>query len=163
MNFKNYINKVPNFPHKGIVFRDIQPLLENNEVFNNAIKFMGNLVETPDLWVAVESRGFIFASALAAKFGGGISLIRKKGKLPPDNLVSISYDLEYGSGILEMKKSTLIKKAVIVDDVLATGGTLKAAEFLCKKSNLIIQDKLVLIDICISDLSNEVKSLIPYG
>lgn len=163
MNFKNHINNIVDFPQPGIIFRDIQPILENPDVFRCAIQSMGKLVIKPDLWVGIESRGFIFAAALAAQFGGGVKLIRKKGKLPPNNLNTVKYNLEYGSDSLQMEKGNDLKKVVIVDDVLATGGTIKAAETLCLKGNYEVTDKLVLIDIMISDISNEVKSLIQYG
>jgi adenine phosphoribosyltransferase len=163
MNFKSYIESVPNFPKKGIIFRDIQPLLENSLAFKNSIKEMGALVSLPDVWVGVESRGFIFASALSVMFGGGVCLIRKKGKLPNKNLNSISYGLEYGLDTIQMKSSKIQKKAIIVDDVLATGGTINAAQKLCEKSNYKVLDILVLIDLGLNpSLSKQVKSLIRY-
>ena len=163
MNFKSYIESVPNFPKKGIIFRDIQPLLENSLAFKYSIKEMGALVSLPDVWVGVESRGFIFASALSVMFGGGVFLIRKIGKLPNKNLNSISYGLEYGLDTIQMKSSKIEKKAIIVDDVLATGGTINAAQKLCEKSNYKVLDILVLIDLGLNpSLSKQVKSLIRY-
>ena len=79
--YKEHIGKIENFPIDGITYRDIQPLLAKHTVFMDAIKDMGNLIETkPDYWIALESRGFLFASALSMLFGGGVRLIRKKGK-----------------------------------------------------------------------------------
>jgi adenine phosphoribosyltransferase len=162
INFKDYIEDIPNWPKEGITFRDIQPLLKNQYVFKEAIKRMGNMVETPDYWVAIESRGFLFASALSYKFGGGIRLVRKPAKLPNFELRTEFYQLEYGSDSLEMayyggESGT----CVIVDDVLATGGTLKAAEKLCKQVGLNVIDKLCLMDIGISNRT-DIKSLIQY-
>jgi adenine phosphoribosyltransferase len=82
-DFKNYINDIPDFPKPGIIFKDIQPLLSNGEVFDKAIIKMLNLVHKPDYFVGVDSRGFIFASAMASKTQNGLKLVRKKGKLPP--------------------------------------------------------------------------------
>ena len=104
INFKDYIQTIPDFPKEGIMYRDIQPLLANQNVFKEAIKRMGTLVEILDYWVAVEARGFLFASALSYKFGGGIRMIRKKGKLPTKDNWGLPYNLEYGTDILEMSK-----------------------------------------------------------
>lgn len=162
INFKEYIEDIPNWPKEGITYRDIQPLLKNQYVFKEAIKRMGNLVETPEYWVAIDSRGFLFASALSYKFGGGIRLARKAGKLPNFEIRAQFYDLEYGKDSLEMayydgESGT----CVIVDDVLATGGTLTATEKLCKQVGLTVIDKLCLVDIGISNRT-DVKSLIQY-
>ena len=95
--YKEHIGKIENFPIKGITYRDIQPLLANHTIFMDAIKDMGNLLETkPDYWIALESRGFLFASALSMLFGGGVRLIRKKGKLGNPRLMRVDYGLEYG-------------------------------------------------------------------
>ena len=163
VNYKDYINDIPDFPIDGILYRDIQPLLADNTAFKSAIKDMGNLVEIPDYWVGIESRGFLFASALAYEFGGGIRIIRKKGKLPNRSLFSVKYGLEYGSDELEMAHISTHDKGtcVIVDDVLATGGTIDAAENLCKMVGLDVIDKLCLMDIGLYD-GYDVKSLIQY-
>lgn len=165
IDFKQYIDNIPDFPKEGILYRDIQPLLENQRVFKEAIKRMGNMVAVPDYWVAVESRGFLFASALSYKFGGGIKIIRKKGKLPNKHIISVDYGLEYGTDTLEMRDSDendAFSKVVIVDDVFATGGTLDAAEELCTMAGYNVIDKLCLLDIGISDRT-DVKSLIYYA
>lgn len=160
VNFEDYIESVKNFPKEGIIYRDIQPLLENNLAFSFAINSMEELLnDTPRYWVGIESRGFIFASALAMKFGGGLKLIRKKGKLPNKNLSSLTYDLEYGSDTIEMKPG--YGSVVIVDDVYATGGTMKAAQKLCEMSGYKVIDKLCLVDIGINK-GHDVKCLINY-
>jgi len=161
-SFKDYIDNIPNFPKEGIMYRDIQPLLKNQRVFKEAIKRLGSLVEVPDYWVAVESRGFLLASALSYKFGGGIKLIRKSGKLPNPHLISVDYGLEYGKDTLEISDDNDTSgKVVIVDDVFATGGTIDAAEELCKLAGYDVIGKICLVDIGLTDRT-DVKSLIYY-
>jgi len=162
--YKEHIGKIENFPIDGITYRDIQPLLANHTVFMDAIKDMGNLIETkPDYWIALESRGFLFASALSMLFGGGVRLIRKKGKLGNQQLMSVDYGLEYGKDSFEMAYLPQfdLGKVVIVDDVYATGGTMKAAEGLCEKLGYEVSDKLCLMDIGIVK-DHDVKCLISY-
>ena len=162
--YKKHIGKIENFPIEGITYRDIQPLLANHTVFMDAIKDMGNLLETkPDYWIALESRGFLFASALSMLFGGGVRLIRKKGKLGNNQLMSVDYGLEYGKDSFEMAYLPQfdLGKVVIVDDVYATGGTMKAAEGLCEKLGYEVSDKLCLMDIGIVK-DHDVKCLVTY-
>jgi len=164
MDYKEYIDKIPNFPIEGITYRDIQPLLANHTVFMDAIKDMGNLLETkPDYWIALESRGFLFASALSMLFGGGVRMIRKKGKLPNNQLFSVDYGLEYGKDSFEIAYIPQhdFGKVVIVDDVYATGGTMSAAEGLCEMVGYEVIDKLCLMDIGIVK-DHDVKCLISY-
>jgi adenine phosphoribosyltransferase len=162
IDLKEYIQDIPDFPQKGIMFRDIQPLLMNQYIFKETIKRMGNLTKMPDYWVGIESRGFIFASALSYKFGGGLRLVRKPGKLPNQNLVSVSYNLEYGNDRLEMGVYPNDSgTCVIVDDVLATGGTIDAVEKLCQEAGLTVIDRICLIDIGISPRT-DVKALVHY-
>jgi adenine phosphoribosyltransferase len=162
IDLKEYIENIYDFPQKGIIFRDIQPLLMNQYIFKETIKRMGNIAQIPDYWVGIESRGFIFASALSYKFGGGLRLVRKPGKLPNQNLVSVSYNLEYGNDRLEMGVYPNDSgTCVIVDDVLATGGTIDAVEKLCKEAGLTVIDRICLIDIGISPRT-DVKALVHY-
>ena len=164
INYKDYINNIPDFPIDGILYRDIQPLLEDSIVFKSAITDMGQLVsEIPDYWVGIESRGFLFASALSLQFGGGIKIIRKKGKLPNKEKFSVSYGLEYGKDELEMAYTSnhKSKTCVIVDDVLATGGTILAGKKLCLDSGLKIKDKISLVDIGLIK-NHDIKCLISY-
>ena len=130
MNLKSYIKDIPDFPVEGVLFRDIQPLLADSEAFYDAIYEMGQLIdmEKVDYFVGVESRGFIFASVLASINLKGFKMIRKAGKLPnvEKALQRVEYDLEYGSAAIEMESGW--GNVIIVDDVLATGGTIRAAE-----------------------------------
>jgi adenine phosphoribosyltransferase len=158
-NIKNCISEINNFPKDGILFRDISPLLQSENYFHDAVTLMGKKVKTPKYWVGIESRGFIFASALSMIYGGGVLLCRKKGKLPPP-VISIDYDLEYGSDTLQIKPGD--GDVVIVDDVLATGGTLNAVENLVIKAGYTVIDKLVLIDLKYLNNITDVKSLIIY-
>ena len=135
-------------------------------MFGEVIVEMSNLLynkKIPDYWIGIDARGFIFASALATYCGGGIVLCRKKGKLPPP-VISESYDLEYGTSTLEMKEGS--GTAVIVDDVLATGGTLQAVNNLTKKAGYEVLGNIVLIDLKyvprVEDFNIEVGSLISY-
>lgn len=164
MDYKKYIGSIRDFPIEGITYRDIQPLLANDIVFHSVIKDMGRLIdEVPNYWVALESRGFLFASALSIEFGGGVRLIRKKGKLGNNRLLSVDYGLEYGKDSFEMAylPEFDLGKVVIVDDVYATGGTMKAAEGLCEKLGYEVSDKLCLMDIGIVK-DHDVKCLISY-
>ena len=162
MNYKKLVDEYSDFPIDGVSFKDISPLLASSE-FDNAVKEMGDLVEKPDFWVGIESRGFIFASALSIKFGGGLLLCRKAGKLP-GNIITKSYNTEYSTDSLSIKYGK--GNVVIVDDVLATGGTLITVNKLCKSAGYSVIDNLVLIDLKyvprVEDFSFEIKSLINY-
>ena len=157
MNWKEYINEVPDFPQPGVSFKDVSPLLKSIK-FSEAIIEMKKLVPNPQYWVGIDSRGFIFASALANTFGG-LVMCRKKGKLPPP-VISQEYSLEYGTDTLEIQPGT--GTVVIVDDVYATGGTMNAVEQLCQKAGYTVLDKLVLIDLKFLHEPTNVKSLIQY-
>ena len=163
--YKKHIDSIHHFPVEGIIYRDIQPLLADSNVFMDAVKDMGRLVDYKNVkyWVGVESRGFLFASALALVYGGGVRIVRKKGKLPNRQLVSVKYGLEYGQDELEMASIPKhdLGSCVIVDDVFATGGTIEAAKSLCKMVGLDVLDKLCLMDIGIVKI-HDVKCLINY-
>jgi adenine phosphoribosyltransferase len=161
MVFKEYIESIQDFPKQGILFRDIQPLLEDSEMFFNAIYEMSMLInlEQVDYFVGIDSRGFIFASALALQNNKGFKMIRKEGKLPNTLLHGVKYDLEYGSATIEMKPGT--GNVVIVDDVYATGGTMDAAVELCKSAGYNVIDKVCLLDIGIVK-GHDVKCLVTY-
>jgi len=163
MDYNDYINNVDDFPIKGIQYKDIQPLLAESTVFKNAILEMGQLInEVPTYWVGIESRGFLFASALSYQFGGGVRIVRKKGKLPNRQKFFIQYGLEYGSDELEMAYIPQhdLGTCVVVDDVLATGGTIESASKLCEMVGLDVVDRLCLLDIGIYEGNELVKCLI---
>ena len=144
MLYEDYITEVPDFPVEGVNFKDISPLLADIEVFEKCIEDMGNMVEIPDYWIGIDARGFIFASALSIYFGGGIVMCRKGGKLPP-TVFSHSYGTEYSEDTIQIKQGS--GTAIIVDDVLATGGTLQAVNHLVGMAGYDIIDNLVLIDL----------------
>lgn len=144
MNLHSFIHLVPNFPKPGIEFKDISPLLADPKAFAYAVENMHPPVENVDVWIGIESRGFLFAAALAQRFNAGLVMIRKKGKLPPPT-VEEHYELEYGVDTIQMQKGA--GRAVIVDDVLATGGTLKAAHQLCLKAGYQVAGYSSLIDL----------------
>ncbi len=127
---QDYIRCIPDFPEPGIMFRDITTILQDAEGFKLAVESLKEMLADTDVDViaAVEARGFVFAGALAYALNKPLVLIRKKGKLPFDT-VSEEYDLEYGTAVLEMHTDSIKKgqKVVILDDILATGGTLKAS------------------------------------
>ena len=136
MNLEEYIRSIPDWPKKGILFRDITPLLADPKAFAAAVDalcagFTGTGIE---YIAAVEARGFIFGAAAARKLGAGFVPIRKKNKLP-FKTESITYDLEYGTDTLEVHSDAVEKgtKVLMVDDLLATGGTMAAACELIEK------------------------------
>ncbi len=141
------IRSVPDFPRPGILFRDIAPLLRDH--FDLTIRALDALM-TEEEWreldavAGIESRGFILGAAMAMRRGKGFVLVRKQGKLPPP-VVDISYDLEYGSGTLEMQRGN--GRLLLVDDVLATGGTLTGAADLCERAGYQLKSLAVLIDL----------------
>ncbi len=146
MNLKSYIRDIPDFPQKGILFRDISPLLQNPEALQFVAEEFGKSVDLNkiDAFVGVESRGFILASLLAAHFKKGFIPLRKAGKLPPP-VVAESYALEYGKATLEMAPGKA--RVMVLDDVLATGGTLQASLNICEKAGYHVEQVAVLIDL----------------
>jgi len=129
MNFKSKIREIPNFPVKGINFKDITTLLQDGKSFRLAIDALAKpyLKNKPDIVVGIDARGFLLSSAVAYKLKRGLAIIRKKGKLPYEKIWK-EYILEYTANIIEMHKDAikLGEKVLVVDDVLATGGTMKA-------------------------------------
>ena len=128
-NLKNIIRDVPDFPKKGILFKDITTLLEDAKSFQRMVDLLANryIGERIDKVVGVEARGFIIGAALAYKLGAGIVLVRKPGKLPSETIKK-SYALEYGTDTLEIHVDAIKKgeRVLIADDLLATGGTMAA-------------------------------------
>jgi len=137
MELSKYIRSIPDYPKKGILFRDITTLIKNKEAFKETIDQLSKLVSKIkfDKLVAVESRGFVFSSALAYNLSKSLILIRKKGKLPADTF-SQDFVLEYGKATIEVHKDSINKNdsVIIIDDLIATGGTSEAAAKLVEKS-----------------------------
>lgn len=142
------IRDIPNFPKNGIIFKDITPILRDPKLFRIAIDLLANRHKDKkiDAVVGIDARGFIFSACVALRLGAGLVPVRKKGKLP-FKTQAIGYDLEYGSNILEMHIDALNKgdRVVIVDDLLATGGTAYATAGLVEK----LGAKVVEIDFLI--------------
>ncbi|MDI1354591.1 MAG: adenine phosphoribosyltransferase [bacterium] len=137
---KKEIRDVPDFPKKGILFRDITPVLYNQKLCSNIVDgFIERLGERPDAIVGIESRGFLFGFLVANKLNLPFVLVRKAGKLPYTTL-SEEYDLEYGTSKIEIHEDALKKgwKVLIHDDLLATGGTAEAAAKLVEKAGAIV-------------------------
>lgn len=144
--FESHIRNIPDFPKQGIIFKDITPLLQ--ERFSEVIEAMSQNIDWSqiDYVVGIEARGFILGAAMAQLKGKGFIPMRKKGKLPPP-VIAETYQLEYGTDTLEMIQEDKPGRVVLVDDVLATGGTLKAAANLCAKNNLEVKSMSLLINL----------------
>jgi len=164
------IRDVPDYPRPGILFKDITPLLAAPERFRSAVDLMQEQAAAlrPDRIVAIESRGFILGAALADRMGIGFVPVRKKGKLPWRR-VACSYDLEYGTDTVEMHEDALAKgqRALVVDDVIATGGTAKAAGDLVRRLGATLAGYLFLIELSFLNGrtrlgTDEVRSIIVY-
>ena len=125
---ETYISKVPDYPKKGILFYDISTLLSDKLAFKSSIEKMSECLKKYDIdkVAAIDARGFIFGSAIAHVLNLGLIMIRKKNKRPGQG-ISLEYDLEYGKDTLEVNLKLQEKKIIIVDDLLATGGTAQAA------------------------------------
>ena len=161
------IRDIPDFPKPGILFRDITPLLRAH--FGEAVEALDSLWSDrewseADAVAGIESRGFILAAALAERRGKGFVPVRKKGKLPPP-VIEREYGLEYGSGVLEMQRGE--GRLILVDDVLATGGTLAASATLATEAGFRVLHAGVLIDLGIAKdfrcLGEAPRVVIRYG
>lgn len=146
-DLKQHIADVPDFPIEGVTFRDIAPLLQTH--FEETIDVMDALftkdeIQKVDCFAGLDARGFIFASAMAARHGKNLLVIRKGGKLPPP-VIGREYDLEYGSARIEIKPGH--GRVIIVDDLIATGGSMLAAADLCKEAGYEVLAMACLIDL----------------
>lgn len=170
MNLKDYIRDIPDFPEQGVLFRDITPLLADPAAFDHAVAKLAEICREPDfdVVVAVESRGFIFGAPLARQLAKPLVPVRKVGKLPFDTH-SVEYDLEYGHNVLEIHTDAIKpgQRALIIDDLIAVGGTLAAAAQLVEACGGIASTLAVVIELSFlggrERLSGrEVVSLIQY-
>jgi adenine phosphoribosyltransferase len=152
MDLKKLIRDIPDFPKKGIIFRDITTLIKNAEglkyVMDQLNEECKKLNSLPEYIIGIESRGFIFGSTLAYQMNAGFVPVRKKGKLPAAKY-TLEYDLEYGTDILEIHQDAVTKdsKVMIVDDLLATGGTAKATVDLLNKIGCEIVACIFIIEL----------------
>jgi adenine phosphoribosyltransferase len=144
------IRDVPDFPKPGILFKDITPVVSDPQTFADTIDLLHGRYASRRIGavVAIEARGFIFGGPLAARLGCGMALVRKAGKLPYES-DRVTYALEYGEGTLEMHVDALAKgqRVVIVDDLLATGGTAKAAAELCARRGAEVAEYAFLVEL----------------
>ncbi len=150
MDIKDLIRTVPDFPKKGIMFRDVTTLLKHPEGFRKTIDLFYERYSNMDIdkIVGIESRGFILAGALAYKMGKGFVPVRKPGKLPAEK-ERVEYELEYGKDTLEIHKDSILpgEKVLIIDDLLATGGTCNAAISLVEKLNGKVVECAFIVDL----------------
>ena len=167
---KSKIREIPDWPKAGVSFKDITPLLQDKNAFRQTIDLLAApyLGKKIDKVVGIDARGFILAAGVAYKLKTGLAIVRKKGKLPAKTITQ-SYSLEYASNVLEMHEDAVLpgEKILLVDDVLATGGTMKATMDLVQKLKVKIVVIEFLIELTYLDgrkklKGAEIKSLIKY-
>jgi adenine phosphoribosyltransferase len=162
MDLKAQIRQIPDFPKPGILFYDISTLLQRADAFREAIDRLAELVipHRPDRLVGIESRGFVFAAPLALRLGVGFAMVRKRGKLP-GSVVGHAYNLEYGSDTIEISADLIPagSRVVIVDDLIATGGTAAATAELLAKIDGEVVAAAFLIEL--SDLDGRRRLQVP--
>ena len=149
-DLKDYVRTIPDFPEKGIMFRDITSVLQDPDGFHLAIDKMQEMVADLDFDVVLgaESRGFIFSAPIAYNRGKALITVRKKGKLPCET-IEVEYDLEYGKAVLELHKDSIKpgQKVLLVDDLMATGGTIEAMIKLVEQLGGEVAGILVLMEL----------------
>ena len=159
---KKAIRDIPDFPKKGIIFKDITTILNDGELFSEVVDYFADKYEDVDFVCGIESRGFIFGAAIAAKIKKGFVPIRKKGKLPYTT-VAEKYALEYGFDEIEIHIDAFngVKnpKVLLMDDLIATGGTAEAAVKLIKKLNADVVAAAFLIELTFLEGSEKLKNL----
>lgn len=169
MDLKQHIRSVPDFPKPGILFYDISTLLAHPVAWRTAIDRMAETVSAhrPEMLVGIESRGFLVAAPLALALGCGFTMARKRGKLPGP-VISHSYDLEYGSDVIEIQQDAVEpgRRVVVLDDLLATGGTMQAAVTLLRKVGADVRAAAFVIELSFlggrDKLGLPVDSLLSY-
>jgi adenine phosphoribosyltransferase len=164
MDLKKFIRDVPDFPKPGILFRDISPMLADKDAWRTAIKALAELVRPhkPDILAGIESRGFLVTAPLALELGCGFMMVRKRGKLP-GGTIPHTYDLEYGTDTIEIQENAVKKgqRVVVLDDVLATGGTLAAAVTLLRKAGGEVRGAACIIELTFLDGRKRID--LPFG
>ncbi|GAB6073534.1 adenine phosphoribosyltransferase [Nautilia lithotrophica] len=159
---KQAIRDIPDYPQKGIIFKDITTLLNNGELFSEVIDYFSEKYKNVDFVCGIESRGFIFGAAIAAKIKKGFVPLRKKGKLPYTT-VAEKYALEYGFDEIEIHidafKGVQNPKILLIDDLIATGGTAEAAVKLIEKVGGKIEAAAFLIELTFLDGAKKIKNL----
>ena len=149
VDLKTLIREVPDFPHTGILFKDMTPLLKNGPAWSQVVNQLAERYRGKvDIVLGIESRGFIFSSALAYALGCGHALVRKSGKLPAATF-EVNYELEYGMDTLELHQDAFPpnSRVLLIDDLLATGGTVQAAILLAEKLQANIVEAAFLIEL----------------
>ena len=164
MDLKNWIRDVPDFPKPGILFRDISPLLADHSAWQAAMDRLAEFVRPhkPDLLAGIESRGFLVTAPLALELGCGFIMVRKRGKLPGAT-IPYTYDLEYGTDTIEVQKDAVRpgQRVIVLDDVLATGGTMAAAIALLRKVGGVVPAAACLIEL--EFLGGRSRVGVPFG
>ena len=164
MDLKKYIRDVQDFPKPGILFRDISPMLADKEAWRACIKALADVIRPhkPDLLAGIESRGFLVTAPLALELGCGFMMVRKRGKLP-GGTIPHTYELEYGTDTIEIQDDAVKKgqRVVVLDDVLATGGTLAAAITLLRKAGADVRGAACIIELTFLDGRKRLD--LPFG
>ena len=169
MDIKDHIRSIPDFPKPGILFYDISTLLAHSDAWQVAMGRMAKLISQhkPDVLAGIESRGFLVAAPLALKLGLGFIMVRKQGKLP-GGIVSHEYDLEYGTDTVEVQVDAVEKgqRVVVLDDLLATGGTMNAAINLINQMGAQVVGTACIIELAFLDgrskLNTPFDALVSY-
>jgi adenine phosphoribosyltransferase len=169
MDLKKHIRAIPDFPKPGILFYDISTLLAHPEAWRATVETLAEAIRPhrPDLLVGIESRGFLVAAPLAYAIGCGFAMVRKKGKLPGAT-ARYSYDLEYGTDTIEIQVDAISsgQRVIIVDDLLATGGTMEAAIALVQRQGGTVTAAACIIELAFLDgrrrISVPLTSMVVY-
>lgn len=163
MNLKDYIAVVEGFPKEGISFKDVSPLLADKDAFKYTVKELAKAAKKyePDVIIGPESRGFLFGTPVAYELNKGFVMARKEGKLP-EKVLQIKFDIEYGQEVLCIPYDAIKKgmRVLIVDDLIATGGTIEALAKMCRDIGAIPVGALAVIEL--TDIVNNEEKTIPY-
>lgn len=169
MDLKDHIRPIPDFPTPGILFYDISPLLAHPQAWQTTVERLAEIIQRhePDVLAGIESRGFLVAAPLALQMKKGFVMVRKKGKLPGATL-PYTYDLEYGSDTIEIQADAIEpgQRVFLLDDLLATGGTMNAAAQLLRSAGAVVTGAACIIELTFlhgrSKLDIPVSTLISY-